>query len=94
MAADILEFWPEYGQGPLWSDGKPAALMELGLPDSLVQRLRAWNALYQEHRLPIDGAGDPAYLAAGTALMQEVRVALEGRYEVVTTEPWWEAPDP
>ena len=33
----LTEFWPDYGQGPLWSpDGTPVDPASLGLPDDLV----------------------------------------------------------
>ncbi len=86
----VLEFWPDYGRGPLWRDGEPVDPAALGLPDSLTQELVAHNAAYREDRVPLDGPGEPEYLAVGAALLQEVRAALVGRYEVVTSEPWWE----
>lgn len=91
----MLEFWPDHGPGPLWDGGAPADLAALGLPGPLVERLRAHNANYQEDRLPLDGPGDPEYLAVGAALLREVRIALTGRFTVVATEPWWETrPEP
>ncbi|SPD88025.1 protein of unknown function [Micropruina glycogenica] len=40
----LIEFWPDYGQGPLWSpDGTPVDAASLGLPDDLVQQLSLWN---------------------------------------------------
>lgn len=90
--ARVLEFWPDHGPGPLWADGVPADLTALGLPGPLVERLRAFNAGYQEHRLPLDDSGDPDYIAVGGALLGEVRSALAGRYTVIATEPWWETP--
>ena len=90
----VLEFWPDYGPGPLWlGNGKAADLDSLGLSIDLVARLRAYNAAYGEDRLPSDGRGDPYYLEEGKNLLAEAREALAGRYRVVVTEPWWgEAP--
>lgn len=89
-----LEFWPDYGSGPLWQrGGAPADLVTLGLSANLAERLRLFNDAYEEDRLPLDGGGDAEYLAAGVRLLAEVREALAGRFLVVVTEPWWgEAP--
>ncbi len=44
----VLEFWPDYGPGPLWlGNGKAADLDSLGLSIDLVARLRAYNAAYR-----------------------------------------------
>ena len=88
----VLEFWPDYGSGPLWTeDGKAADLRSLGLPGELVGELQEWNAAYGEEKVPIDGDGDPLWLDEGVRLLNFVRVALGNTYEVVVTEPWWEA---
>ena len=92
-AVEALEFWPDYGPGPLWNrDGKAADLDALRLPGDLAQRLAAFNGSYEEDRLPLEGTGDAGYLAVGLALLAEVREALAGRYRVIVTEPWWEDP--
>ncbi|WP_157970837.1 hypothetical protein [Nakamurella deserti] len=91
MADDVLEFWPDDKQGPLWSGGRPADLYALGLPARLVHRLESWNAEYREDRLPIDGRGDPDYVATGTALLRDVTEALGDRYRIIVNEPWWNA---
>ena len=89
-AVSILEYWPDYGEGPLWSaDGKPADLGALPLDDGLRQSLIAWNASYTEERIPVDGPGDPAWLREGVLLLERVRRALGTAYEVVVTESWW-----
>ncbi len=89
-----LEFWPDYGPGPLWMrGGTPADPAALGLPIDLAERLQAFNDAYGEERLPLEGGGDADYLATGVRLLAEVRDALAGRFRVVVTEPWWgEAP--
>lgn len=85
-----LEFWPDYGRGPLWhKTGSPADLASLGLPGDLAERLRAYNSAYDEARLPIEGNGDSAYIAEGERLVAETRAALTGRFRVIVTEPWW-----
>ena len=45
-----LEFWPEYGAGPLWAEGVGVDPTQLGLPTELVERLVAWNARYGDER--------------------------------------------
>lgn len=86
----MLEFWPDYGGGPLWAASAgvidPAAV---GLNADLVARLAAHNQAYEEERLPLEGPGDAEYLAEGTRLLAAVRQALSGRYRVVVREPWW-----
>ena len=91
--AEVLEFWPDYGQGPLWDDrGRAVDLDGLGLPSALVERIRVWHSRYDERRLPIDGPGDPAWLREGQDLLASIRGFLIGT-RVVVTEPWWEAED-
>jgi len=86
---ESLEFWPDYGPGPLWRGGSPAELGVLGLSGDLAERLKMFNDAYEEERLPLDGAGDAEYLTAGMGLLAEVRQALSGRFRVIVTEPWW-----
>lgn len=86
---DVLEFWPDYGPGPLWLKGAPAPLSALNLPADLSDRLQLWNEAYEERLLPSEGDGDPDYLSTGKALLAEVRAALRGRFRVLVTEPWW-----
>jgi len=91
---DVFEWWPDYGQGPLWlrtgGGGVAVDLASLNLPDSLVVELTSWSALYEEARIPrVDSDGDPEWLAHGVRLLAETRAALAGRVEVVVTEPWW-----
>jgi len=91
---ETVEFWPDYGRGPLWKDGKPADPAALGVDADLAARLRDWNSRYAETNLPIDTSGSPAYLAEGSRLLREVRAAVEAGYRLVVTEPWWgEEPD-
>lgn len=64
----LLEFWPDYGPGPLWTeDGKPADLRSLGLPSELVEELEFWNGRYAEEKLPVDGNGIVLGWAKGEA---------------------------
>ncbi len=47
-----MEFWPDYGPGPLWSEGgKSVDLTSLGVDPDLVERIEAWNAAYGEHKV-------------------------------------------
>lgn len=86
----VMEFWPDYGPGPLWTDdGKPVDLESLGVGRDLVEHLAAWNAQYSEDKVPLEGAGDEAWLREGKQLLGHVRDALGDQYEVVVTEPWW-----
>lgn len=88
-----LEFWPEYNSGPLWSaDGETVPLDDLPLPVELRRRLAAWNAEFEDSKLPFD-QNDQDWLQRGRTLFAEVRHALGPRYEVLVTEPWWEPPD-
>lgn len=88
-----IEFWPEYGDGPLWrADGKALDLSGLAISTDLAEALRSWNASYDDSKLPFE-RNDQAWLDEGTRLLVAVRVALGDEYEVVVTEPWWgEAP--
>lgn len=86
----VLEFWPDYGPGPLWTaDGEAVDVASLGLSADLAQRLAAWHSNYAEDRVPIEGDGDPVWLAEGVALLRDVRAELGVDYAVVVTEPWW-----
>jgi hypothetical protein len=86
----VLEFWPDYGPGPLWrQDGQPVDLSALDLTPDLIQRVTAWNAAYEEDRVPIEGAGDLAWLREGKGLLDAIRAELGTKYRVVVTEPWW-----
>ena len=86
-----LEFWPDYGAGPLWTDdGKAADLAGLGLPDQLVERLTVWNGQYTEDKVPLEGSGDADWLGEGAALLRRTREALGSAFQIVVTEPWWD----
>ena len=92
-----LEWWPDYDRAPLWlrtgRGGTPANLPALGLDPELESQIVAWGALYTDDKLPVDGPGDPQWMATGVDLLARVRTALAGSYEVIVTEPWWgEAP--
>lgn len=42
--SQVVEFWPEYNGGPLWSDdGNSIDLASLPLSDGLRSRLLAWQ---------------------------------------------------
>lgn len=83
-----LEFWPDYGQGPLWDAGRTIDLEDLCLPPALIERIHRWHEVYDEDRLPIDGPGDDAWLAEGKSILASIRGSLTD-IEVVVTEPWW-----
>lgn len=86
----LLEFWPDYGPGPLWTeDGKAVSAQSLGLPDELAEQLTLWNTQYAEEKVPIEGSGDSAWLRAGASLLRRTRDALGPDFQVVVTEPWW-----
>jgi hypothetical protein len=86
----IVEFWPEYNGGPLWSDdGKSVDLAALPLSHDLRSRLMAWNARYDDSKLPFE-TNDAAWLAEGKALLAETRHAVNDSITVVVTEPWWD----
>ncbi|GAB3572119.1 hypothetical protein GCM10027405_38740 [Arthrobacter alkaliphilus] len=89
-----LEFWPDYGSGPVWTEnGEPVALGSLGISLELSERLRLWNSQYEEERIPLESPGDAEWLAEGVVLLRELRTDLGPDVDVVVTEPWWgEAP--
>jgi hypothetical protein len=75
----VLEFWPEYNSGPLWSDdGKSVDLASLGLPAELAARLAAWNARYDDSKVPLE-ENDRGWLNEGARLLAEVRGELGKR---------------
>lgn len=51
--------------------------------------MTSWNDAYADEKLPIDRAGDPAWMTEGTALLAELRVARAATHVVVVDEPWW-----
>jgi len=51
--------------------------------------LIAWNALYEDERLAMEGLGDPNWLGEGHRLLAETRTALAASHSVLVTEPWW-----
>lgn len=86
----LLEFWPDYGAGPLWAEGgKVVDLASLGLPRELIEELVIWNRGYAEEKLPLEGSGDEAWLREGERLLRRTRAALGRGVSVVVTEPWW-----
>ena len=85
----LVEFWPEYDGGPLWSeDGKTVEPTSLGLAPDLSGRLAAWNARYDDSKLPFE-QNDREWLDEGARLLTEVRVALGSDYELAVNEEWW-----
>jgi hypothetical protein len=89
-----IEFWPDYGPGPLWLDGRAIEPESLGILEALAIRLRRWNDGYEESKIPIDGNGDTAWLTEGAELLRATREALAPGVDVVATEPWWGEEDP
>lgn len=86
----MLEFWPVYGAGPLWLDGRAVDVHSLGLPQELARQLEVWNGQYEESKMPLEGAGDAEWLGQGMSIPHETRSALGTRFSVVVTEPWWD----
>ena len=84
-----IEFWPDYDRGPLWVDGREVPPESLDLPASLADRVRVWNAQYDDAKLPVGGPGDPTWLAEGRNLLREVGEALGPEYEIGANEDWW-----
>ena len=60
----------------------------LGLDRTAVESVRRWLERYDDSRLPIEGDGDSAWLGEGRVILDGLRRALAGRYEVVTHEDW------
>ena len=92
-----IEWWPDYGPGPLWRrtgrGGVPAEFESLALSSELKEKLTDWNARYEEDAVPIDGPGNPVWLAEGISLLDLARKELAGQAVILVTEPWWgEAP--
>lgn len=85
-----VEFWPDYGPGPLWSkDGEAIDPASLGVSADLAARLGTWNGLYAESKVPLDGPGDADWLAEGKRLLAELRDEVGDQCDVAVTEPWW-----
>lgn len=91
----VIEFWPEHGSGPLWTDdGRSVDLGSVPLSHELRDRLRRWNARYDDSLLPFE-RNDTDWLAEGRMLLADTRASLGDGYDVIVTEPWWdEEPDP
>ncbi|MFF1831552.1 hypothetical protein [Paenarthrobacter sp. NPDC058040] len=89
-----LEFWPDYGRGPLWNDdGQHVELDSLAISPGLAARVRLWNSAYAEDKLPLDGSGDAGWLAQGVELLLQLRTEVCDGVHIQVTEPWWgEAP--
>lgn len=73
MTLPVLEFWPDYGDGPLWAAGAAVDPVAVGVDADLAAHLAAHNEAYEEERLPLDGPGDVDYLAEGTRLRGALR---------------------
>ena len=90
---EVLEWWPDYGSGPLWKrsgqGGVNVDAASLGLSPDLVARLTEWNASYHEDKLLPESNSDRAWISQGIELLAEVRQHLLGRFEIIVTEPWW-----
>jgi hypothetical protein len=86
--SEAIEFWPDYGAGPLWVGGRAVDVERPDIPPDLAHRLVSWNAEYGDERLPMEGPGDAAWLSEGRRLLHELRAAV-WPVEVVVTEPWW-----
>ncbi|MDP9067895.1 MAG: hypothetical protein M3N53_06065 [Actinomycetota bacterium] len=95
MANRTFEFWPDYGvHSPLWEKGRNVSLDQLPIADDVRQAIQEWTTNYAEDRLPLEGPGDPDWLAEGQKCLAAIRRSLPDT-EVVVTEPWWgEEPKP
>jgi hypothetical protein len=90
MVKQTLEFWPDYGAGPLWgSVGQAVDPLSLPLSPELGKRVVSRAAKYAEDKIPFDGAGDTAWIEEGRILLRLVRGALCETHDVIVTEPWW-----
>lgn len=83
MFVTTLEFWPDYGPGPIWLNGSAIAPAEI-LSASLAKRVRLWNDAYDEAKLETEN--DPAWTAEGKRLLDAVRAELADTHEVIVTE--------
>ncbi len=86
---DVLEFWPNYGSGPLWAHGTVVRPGDVDVDPSLAERLIRWNAAYTEDKIPLNGPGDPGWMTEDRNLLAELRSETAGRITIITTEPWW-----
>jgi hypothetical protein len=86
---DVLEFWPDYGSGPLWTHGAVISPSDVDVDPSLAERLIRWNAEYTEDKIPLDGPGDSRWMTEGRNLLAELRSETASRITIITTEPWW-----
>jgi hypothetical protein len=85
----VLEFWPEYGGGPLWTEmGQSVDLSNLEVSTDLKTQLSTWNLEYDDSKLPFE-TNDVQWLEAGKELLARLRNELGGDYQVIVTEPWW-----
>jgi len=69
-------------------DGRTVNPSDLGLRPDLCQALHAWNAEYDDSKLPFE-AKDHDWLSRGKELLADVRAELRDA-NVIVTEPWWE----
>jgi len=72
----VLEFWPDYGSGPLWTHGAVISPSDVDVDPSLAERLIRWNAEYTEDKIPLDGPGDSRWMTEGRNLLAERRAKL------------------
>ena len=86
---DTLEFWPDYGSGPLWRHGAAISPRDVDVDPSLAERLIRWYAEYAEDKVPLEGPGDVKWMTEGRNLLAELRRQTAGGITIVTTEPWW-----
>ncbi|MDN4175634.1 hypothetical protein QWY28_21915 [Nocardioides sp. SOB77] len=82
----VLEFWPDYGPGSVWTEagGVPVDLGRLGVHPDLVAHVgAAWNGAYSDDKVPMDSLGDSAWLRGGKHPLGETRSALGAAHRVV-----------
>ena len=86
----VIEFWPDYGSGPLWGeDGRAIDPRSVGLSARLASELAAFNRSYSEDFIeePASAAARE-YRARGRGLLSELRRELAGVCQVVVVEGW------
>jgi hypothetical protein len=69
--------------------GRAVDPLSLPLSPELSKRVVSWAVKYAEDKIPIDGAGDTAWLEESRILLRLVRRALRETHDVIVTEPWW-----
>jgi hypothetical protein len=84
-----IEFWPDYGQALLFSDGAPVDIDGLGLPAGVLAVVGAWLGAYDDAKLE-SGALDDAWIGEGKRIFALLRslLAADG-IELTDWEGYW-----